>query len=89
MEGTDLDDLINLEGTVRGMIFSGSNFGLISAISRYNQSAISERGRVVGFLIYLLRFLIVFFVFFHLPKWNEGLEEGLHHWETGTFSAVP
>ena len=33
MEGTDLDDLINLEGTVRGTIFSGSNLGLLSEIS--------------------------------------------------------
>ena len=33
VEGADLDDLINLEGTVRGTIFSGSKLGLISGIS--------------------------------------------------------
>ena len=36
VEGADLDDLINLEGTVRGTIFSGSKLGLISGISLNN-----------------------------------------------------
>ena len=28
-------------------------------------------------------------IIFHWSKWNKGLEGGLHHWETGIFSAVP
>ena len=28
-------------------------------------------------------------IIFHWSKWNEGLEGGLHHWETGIFSEVP
>ena len=44
MEGADLDDLINLEGTVRGTIFSGSDLGHLckSCITRVFQNMYSS-----------------------------------------------
>ena len=36
MEGTNLDDLINLEGTVRGTIFSGSHKCIVAQQSISN-----------------------------------------------------
>ena len=57
MEGADLDDLINLEGTVRGTIFSGSHKPIVAqqpeqdnvspfAVSRHTPGVVEEVGAV-------------------------------------------